>query len=239
MSALILCYHHVITWPAGHPRRTYSVTPEEFQQQMASLARRGYRGVALADLVASSGQVTRKSVGITFDDGYLDNYEHAWPVLRDYGFGATVFLVSAWLRSAADISPAPAPLLARTHILDMARHGIEFGGHSQTHRRLTELDASELQEETAGCKASLEAAFDLPIMAFSYPYGLSNADVRRSVQAAGYRLAVAVGNGDNDRFNLRRLEVKGDQSALAFTLQTVRWRLGTRKIGPGRLEHHG
>lgn len=239
MGALILCYHHVTTWPAGHPRRVYSVTPGEFRQQMANLARRGYRGFSLADLAAPSAQSDPKSFGITFDDGYLDNYEHAWPVLRDYGFGATVFLVGAWLRNSTQYGSAPAPLLTRSHILHMARYGIEFGGHSQTHRRLTELAASELEEEIAGCKAGLEAALDLPIMAFSYPYGLSSANVRRSVQYAGYGMAVAVGNGDGSRFNLRRLQVQGDRSAMAFTWQTLRWRPGARKAGFGKAGRHG
>jgi peptidoglycan/xylan/chitin deacetylase (PgdA/CDA1 family) len=87
-------YHHVSPNPG-----LVTVSPATFLSQMAWLARHGYRTVGCDDLAAflAGDPLPDKSVLITFDDGYLDNYVHAHPVLREHGLRAAVFLVTGWI----------------------------------------------------------------------------------------------------------------------------------------------
>ncbi|MFC0402714.1 polysaccharide deacetylase family protein [Paraburkholderia rhizosphaerae] len=93
LAVPVLMYHHVSPTPG-----MITVSPAHFAEQIACLARRGYRTLnarELADYLRGA-PVAPKSVVITFDDGYLDNWVHAHPVLQRYGFSAICFLVSAW-----------------------------------------------------------------------------------------------------------------------------------------------
>ena len=90
----VLMYHHISPAPG-----LVTVSPDNFRAQMQDLARAGWHTVGTADIAAflSGKALPARSVAITFDDGYLDNYIHAYPVLREYGLYATIFVVTDWL----------------------------------------------------------------------------------------------------------------------------------------------
>lgn len=216
-SVPILCYHRIAQLPPEDELREHSVTPHAFVRQMQGLKERGYETLPLADLADAGPWPHRRYFVITFDDGYLDTYEEAFPVLQHYGFQATVFLVSNWLGANGQRAPVPAPMLSVAHVQEMSHRGIDFGAHSRSHPRLTELSPDQLWTEIAGCRQALEATLEQPVTMFAYPYGLFDQAVREVVKASGYRLAVAVENGHDDLLSLTRFTIGfQDDPQMAF-----------------------
>ena len=249
----ILCYHRIADLPLDHPLRPHSVTPPAFARQMAFLAARGYCCVSLADALALAGGVRhgaggsrydpsgaaystraypaggRRPFALTFDDGALDCYQVALPICESHGFRPTVFLVSGWLAGQGEDS-ALGPLLSPAHVLEMRGRGVAFGAHSRTHRPLVDLPAAELAAEICGCKAELEQLLGEPVAAFAYPYGLSDQATRAAAAACGYALAVAVANGTDDRFNLRRQPIGAYDTLLSLAWKTSPWPARYRRL---------
>lgn len=209
--APILCYHRIADLSSQDELWPYSVSPRAFARQVAFLAGRGYQAVPLSLTAQDKGNRSQRTVMLTFDDGYLDVIHEVWPVLRRYRYQATIFLVSEWL---LHLSPrAPAPVLSLSQAVELQRSGLSVGAHGRTHCALDELPKAVLQEEIVGAKRDLESAMGVPIKAFAYPYGLSSTRAQYMVRAAGYEIAVAVRNGTDGLFDLRR-EVIGPRDGL-------------------------
>jgi peptidoglycan/xylan/chitin deacetylase (PgdA/CDA1 family)/glycosyltransferase involved in cell wall biosynthesis len=195
--------HHKVT-PLRSPGDLYAVTPARFARQMARLARHGYVGIRPSDWltwIREGKSLPHKPVLITFDDGYADNAEYALPVLRQYGFGAAVYMVTgqvggtnAWDQAAGVESQ---PLMTAEQIRYWADEGIEFGAHSRTHPDLTMLGEAQLEDEVAGSKQDLENLVGRAVLSFAYPYGCYNEAVQRCV-AAHFALALSCEPGVND-----------------------------------------
>jgi len=217
----ILVYHRICEAPSISP---LAVPPAQFEQQMAFLSSEGYHSISLEELVAMHRRglrPARRCFVLTFDDGYRDNYLIAFPILRRFGFQATIFLVSDWLlRNGHGMS---APILQLEDITEMNGHGIAFGAHTRSHRSLTALSSREAEAEIRGCKEALESHLGQSIKFFSYPYGHSDAYIRSMVKACGFEGACAVNNGSDDPFNLRRIEIRADDSLLDFRFKVCGW----------------
>ena len=183
-GSAILMYHAV---GGRHEQASRYVVPERrFKRQMAWLRLRRYNVILLEELVACLREhrlPPAKSVVVTFDDGYFDNAELALPVLRRFGFPATVFLVSAadgvptWICSP---ELRDRPLLEPAHAKQLIG-SLTFGAHSRTHPMLTKLGPSELEREVSGSRAELESALDRPVTTFSYPFGDTSPEVEAAV----------------------------------------------------------
>jgi len=216
----ILFYHRI-----SDDRDELAVTPRDFRRQMDYLASESYRVVDVveaADLLAE-GRPCGRTVGLSFDDGFVDVAEQALPLLAERGFHATVFVAPAvvdgwakfgWYRSQP-------PVLGWDEIVDLDREGtLRFEAHSLTHPNLLTLREPAAWEEIMGSKISLEAHLRRPVVAFSYPSGLYGARERGLVAAAGYHVAVSCEPGLNtsgtDRFALRRRQVDRRDGLLDF-----------------------
>jgi len=184
----ILTYHHIAPPPPlGDEHRGLFVSPESFAAQMAYLDRRGYRLVTLdevrADLLGSE-RLPRRSVAITFDDGWADNCSNALPVLRRYGFPATVFLVVESIGDgdgrAGQAEPS-ARHLNRREIVEMLKAGIEFGSHTLSHGHLARIEPKECERELTQSKRRIEELTGREAGWLSYPYGSFS---RTVIQAA-------------------------------------------------------
>lgn len=195
---LVLCYHALSeNWPAP-----LSVTPHRFERQIATLARRGLRGVKFAD--AASGAAGRGTVAITFDDAYRSVLELAAPILARFEMPATVFVPTSYPDRAEPMSwPGIDRWVGTEHEHELlplswdelgALHesGWEIGSHTQTHPRLTTIDDETLKAELRDSLQACEAAIGVPCRTIAYPYGDHDERVIKATREAGYAGAAAL-----------------------------------------------
>lgn len=236
----ILMYHMVSE--ANDPNESrYCCPPRKFKKQMAYLKTAGYRVIGLDELVNNLSKddlIPQKSVVITLDDGYRDNWENAFPILQEYGFPATVFVISKllgytneWMRKDGY---QIRELLSWSELKEMVANGITIGAHTETHPSLTEIDIGSAKQEILGAKKELEDGLARPIHFFAYPYGNLNDSVKKVVEESGYKSACSTVSGFNrkdvDPYALRRLDVYGTDSIFQFALKL---KFGTNKMSMG------
>jgi peptidoglycan/xylan/chitin deacetylase (PgdA/CDA1 family) len=216
----ILFYHRI-----SDDRDELAVSPARFRRQMDFLASQSYRVVGVleaADLL-DRGVWPSKTIGLSFDDGYLDVAEQALPLLQERGFRATVFVSPAVVDGWASFSwyESQPPLLGWDEIVELDRDGtLGFEAHTLTHPNLLTLRDTAAREEIFGSKVALEARLGRPVMAFSYPAGLFGTRERGLVAAVGFRVGVSCEPGpntpDTDRLALRRRQIDRRDSLLDF-----------------------
>lgn len=198
---VILCYHSVSTRPFA------SATPQAFEQHLRWL--RTYCEIVPFRRVADAAggrHGDRPVVAITFDDGYADNYEFAFPALRSYEVPATFFLTVGLLEGdprvvarfqrlyqtdAQDIRP-----LEWAQVREMRRAGMEIGAHTYSHPNLSRLTRSAAEAELRHSKAILEERLGERVGAMAYPFGIPRRHFTKETMdlasAAGYDCAVAI-----------------------------------------------
>ncbi|MEY2687921.1 MAG: hypothetical protein RL375_2119 [Pseudomonadota bacterium] len=192
------------------------VSPAAFAWQMRLLATLGYRGLSMTGLMPYlRGEQQGRVVGITLDDGYRNNLDHAVPALQRHGFSATCYVVSratgqtnSW--DAAQGVPTQ-PLMSDHDLTRWIGAGMEVGAHSRHHVRLESVDDATARDEILGCRADLEQRLAAPVRHFCYPYGLYGPRDVDLVREAGYDTATTtrrgrVGPGD-DLLQLNRVLV--------------------------------
>ncbi|GAA3156592.1 hypothetical protein GCM10010466_54320 [Planomonospora alba] len=211
----ILMYHAVSERPTEETR-PLAVSPARFAEQLELLREHGFTPMTLSDLVAGvnrAGPLPERPVAITFDDGYDDFHTEALPLLTRYGYPATVFVTTGWIRDAGAEAAGRrlGPTLSWSQIAEAVSCGIEIGGHSHSHPQLDQLPDGPLRDELRRNKELLEDRIGRPVTTMAYPYGYSSARVRRQVRQAGYRTACAVANdafeAGDEPFALPRLTV--------------------------------
>jgi peptidoglycan/xylan/chitin deacetylase (PgdA/CDA1 family) len=221
----ILMYHSVAEDPRAATRRL-SVTPAALQRQMTVLRDRGFVGMTFGDFAEacqSGGGLPAKPVVLTFDDGYADFAETAWPILAENGFPATVFVTTGWIDDAGPYAAGPAPdrMLSWSQVRRLAAEGVEIGAHSHSHPELDQLDGTALAEELRVGRALLEDCIGARIRSLAYPFGYSDPGVAIAARHAGYRCAAAVRNirarTTDDLFRLPRLTIRRATHPARFT----------------------
>lgn len=225
----VLMYHRVGT-PHHVGDRTYCIEPARFAAHMRALAAAGHRPLAIEDFVhwlehgctREQGTPAPRAFVLTFDDGFAGVHEHAWPVLRELGWTAAVFLVAAyvgdfdrWMQAPGVARPLT-PLLNPAQIAEMAAGGISFHSHTLHHKSLTALAGDALVAELAGSRERLRTLLGTAVDFLAYPYGHHDSQVVAAAREAGYRAAFSVQPGFNrrdvDRYRIRRLDVFGQDS---------------------------
>jgi peptidoglycan/xylan/chitin deacetylase (PgdA/CDA1 family) len=209
----VLMYHEITRTPFSSAR--LAVSPSSFAAQVSYLQDNGFTGITagrLASALAHGEQLPDRSVVLTFDDGFADFHEAALPVLQRYGFTATLYVTTGWIRGAEfSAGSAPGPMLSWSQISEVAAAGVEIGAHSHRHRALDRLDDRALHGELATSKEILEDRLATAVPGLAYPFGYSSARVRGLARQVGYSHAFAVGNRridpEPDRYALPRLTV--------------------------------
>lgn len=212
----ILMYHYIRLRPGSDDPlgQRLSVDPATFQAQMHWLAQHGFTPITLSELAALRAGLTPAPphpIVLTFDDGYRDFYQNAFPILRAHGFHATVFVVAGFVGQER--------YLTWDMIRELDRSGlVEIGAHTVHHPDLTTLAHPE--SEIRDCKDALERAVGHPVTAFAYPAGKFDTRVETAVRAAGFRQAVTTqprwATSGDDPLALPRLRVTGNLTLAQF-----------------------
>lgn len=215
----ILSYHQTAPAPPrGAPYRSLTLPPAQFARQLKALRAMGYQGLSMRDLEPYlRGEKTGKVVGITIDDGYLNNFANALPALRDAGFTATSFMVSGHVGGSNvwdhGQGIAPSKLMDVSHLKAWIAAGMEVGAHTRNHVNLPKCDDATAREEIAGAKRDLENALGVEVRHFCYPYGAHRAEHAEMVRAAGYVSGTTVISTrvhvPHDMMTLPRISVHG------------------------------
>jgi peptidoglycan/xylan/chitin deacetylase (PgdA/CDA1 family) len=191
----ILMYHHLEALSgdqASDPDyQQLFVAPQAFREQVAYLKDNGYHTITFAELVSAfNGEVSLPAnpVIITFDDGWDDIYNVAYPILREHGMRATFFIPTNWVENLDGVA-------TWAQIEEMSAGGMEFGSHSFTHPYLTTADPDWMKYEIEKSKSQLEEHTQKAVTAFAYPYGLYDDNVIAAVKEAGYLTACTIDAG--------------------------------------------
>lgn len=225
-TPMIFMYHGVAD--VDEDPNQLCVSPARFAEQMAWLARRGLRGVGIAELVdAMRAGRQRGLVGLTFDDGYINVLETALPVLRQHGFGATAYIISDRLGGTNEWDEGPVwQLMTGDQVRELAEAGIEIGSHAATHMRLAGATPAQLTAEISESRTSLGALLGTEIRGFAFPYGSMDAASRQAVRDAGYEYACAVeaSTAEIGLMALPRLYVGEQDDARRMTVKRLLYR---------------
>ncbi|MBP1743938.1 MAG: putative xylanase/chitin deacetilase [Firmicutes bacterium] len=187
----VLMYHSIAV-EEGNPIR---MPVEQFDAEMKYIKDHGYTTLTLKELYdyfENQVPVPEKSLVITLDDGYSDNYTAAFPVLKKYGLKATVFMVT----STIDVNPN---CLTSAQLKEMDKAGIQIESHTVTHRDLDSLSYSEQLAELKDSKAALEKLLGRSVDYVAYPTGKYNEDTVKAVAEAGYKMAFTTNGRWSDK----------------------------------------
>lgn len=216
--SLILMYH-IVAEPRSEREARYCCPPERFAAQMRHLRASGTPLVSLDDIAAALETRTEPpdGVAVTFDDGFVDTFRNAMPILVRHGIPATMFAVAHRTGASNDWMACRGfperSLMGAADLRAMRAAGVTIGSHTCTHPRLPDIGAQRQSDEIRGSKAVLEDLLGEPVLHLAYPFGLFDESSVHAAQEAGYRTACTTRSGFNgagiDAFRLRRIEVFG------------------------------
>lgn len=206
----ILTYHYIGNNPnpQDKTRDNLQVTPDKFDSQMRYLSENGYNPITLDTLYAAlkGGLLPPKPVVLTFDDGYIDFYHNAYPILSRFGFKAVVFI--------------PTGLLGQSYYMNWSQikeidssNLVAFEAHSVNHINLVSLSEDQVNYQVRESKKNLEEQLGKSVNFFAYPYGLSNEQTWQAVKEAGFLGGVGTWYGnvesEGNVFDMPRIKISG------------------------------
>lgn len=225
----------VIYYHSVHPTLNLSIKPALLDGHLDWLQTNDFEIVTFSQLVkrVRAGYGSSKLVAITFDDGYLDNYEYAVPILLRRRVPATFFVVTGLINDSDHLSSnagyhlyGDRLMLTRSQLREMYACGFEIGSHTRSHvnvGKTNQQSESILMDELVGSRKDLEDCLGAPVICFAYPYGQKgffNDKTARHVRLAGYHYAaVTIWGHVSPRVNpleIPRMEIKFDDSLDVF-----------------------
>jgi peptidoglycan/xylan/chitin deacetylase (PgdA/CDA1 family) len=208
----IILYHRIDISPINSQ---YYVPPQKFEEEMKLLHDWGYTTITtelLIKAITEGADLPPRPLIITFDDGHLNNYTTAFPIMQKYGFTGILYLVANYL--GAD------QYMNAEQIKEMAAAGWEVGSHSISHLDLTTLDPERQRHEIVDSREILEAKLGIPVLTFSYPFGMSNPGIIDYTHFAGYIAGMSLGfthdQGTSNLYTLQRRDIKGTYDVKQF-----------------------
>lgn len=206
----VLMYHEIADITVTPSR--LAVAPDAFADQLAYLRDEGFNAITAGELskilAGGPGDLPERPVVLTFDDGYGDFYSQGLPLLKQHGFTGTIFMTTGWIGKEDERKR----MLNWRELAEIEQAGIEIGAHTCKHPQLDQLPENLIREELYVSKSLLEDNLGLPVPGLAYPFGYSNAKVRRVTQELGYAYAYAVDNALStsaaNAFAIPRLTVK-------------------------------
>ena len=223
----ILYYHHICEPPVGTPSTSVFMEPERFAAQLRLLRWLGYKSISVDEFcnaLETGHRPQGRRVLITFDDGHADNYVNALPLLKQYGFTATIFVAAGFIgkriRFAHTVDPEGDPVMTEEQIRNWMQQGMDIQSHGLTHRNLAQLGETEVRQELTESRKILEQVTGKAIDYFCYPFGSFRRSTLDWVAEAGYRAAFSTMRGKthswDERYCLCRIPVHHESSLFKF-----------------------
>ncbi len=239
----VLLYHDVVPPGSKIDAPRLVVRQDQLDRQLAAMLDFGFTCIPFSrvvEVVRGGPPPTSLSFAITFDDGLLDVYRHARPILESRGCSACVFIVNDRIGKTADWMRArrggPSLLMDRHHILDLKDRGYEFGAHGCTHTPMTDLPDDRIENELFHSRMQLSEWLGQDVTMLAYPYGRFNPSVRSAAQRAGYTAAASVIAGLNrpgtDPMAIRRIIASQSDQGTDLVLKAL---TGEHQINWGTL----
>jgi len=206
-------YHAVGTQVPGDALGLYNISPAQFESHMRILSTNHRDSIRRLD--TNSLKVPEPGFMLTFDDGYLDNLNRAYPVLSRFDIPFTVFVTTG------PLVKNEAGYLCEKELRELdALDGVTIGAHGITHAPLAECGERQLREELMGSKACLEDLLGHPVDSLSYPHGSVNRRVRDAAENAGFRIGATsrfdINHQDRDPLLLCRTDIWAGDSERVF-----------------------
>ncbi|PRR82704.1 polysaccharide deacetylase family protein [Clostridium vincentii] len=192
VGVTVLYYHAV---DPAHPGEELYVSPTQLKEQLQLIKDLGYTSLTMTevnDYIKNNKAIPEKSILITFDDGYTDNYTYAFPILKELNMKATIFVIT----SETDIGNY---YVSSSQIKEMSDYGIDIESHTVSHLHLDTLSYEEQLEELKSSKSKIESITKKDVLSVAYPYGDYNEDTKKATIASGYSIAFTTDTGLADR----------------------------------------
>lgn len=217
-KVMVLNYHKI-----DNTFISLAVRPEDFEYQMKYLHDNGYHAISpdeLYESLAGNGELPENPVLITFDDGYLDNYTNAYPILKKYGFKATIFVITSFLGKDKQY-------INWDQAREMNANGIDIESHTVDHKSMTDLTDEQLRLELVESKKKAEEELGHPVDYMAYPTGTYNLHIAEMVKEAGYKAAFTIKYGNVDKasniYALERVPVFHTENTNKDFLERIRY----------------
>ena len=223
----VIMYHRVINNPENEGVYGTYIYEDMFKKHLQYLKDKNYTVITFKDLDKigwrNRFEKDKKYIFITFDDGYKDNYELAFPILKEFGFKATIFLMGSSTYNEWDVKAGGEkefPLMSVEMIKEMQDYGIEFGAHTFNHPKLNTLSNEEIAHQIVDVRKPLEEKIGKEIITFAYPYGILNDYAKEMAKKAGYTFALATDSGSvclsDDLYQIRRIAIFPNTNLFSF-----------------------
>ncbi len=223
----VIMYHRVINNPENEGVHGTYIYENIFREHMQYLKDKNYTVITFKDLDRigwrNRFEKDKKYIFITFDDGYKDNYDLAFPILKEFRFKATIFLMGSSTYNEWDVKASEEkefPLMSVEMIKEMQDYGIEFGAHTFNHPKLNTLSNEEIEHQIVDVKKPLEEKIGKEIITFAYPYGILNDYAKEMTKKAGYTFALATDSGSvclsDDLYQIRRIAIFPNTNLFSF-----------------------
>ena len=168
--------------------RSLSVSSNQLNEFLEEISNEQIKMISLKTIVRE--KIKRRSIVLTFDDGYKDFFTQAWPILKKYQAKATVFVITARINQPG--------YLSAQEIQELSRSGIEIASHTQSHPNLKNTSEANLKLQLEKSKSDLESLIGQPVYSLAYPSGQFNEQVVQAVADANYLAAVTTQEGIAD-----------------------------------------
>ncbi len=206
-----------------------TLSADIFRDHLTLIKDAGFTPLTVSELTALDDNDCGKYVALTFDDGLLDNYEIAAPILQDYGYKATFFVIPGFDNLTRWVNPTtsqwsdvtkpgftiPFPSMQQQHRRELVEMRMEIGSHSMTHPKLNKIPESQLHSEIIDSKLMLEDQLGQSVTSFCYPKGRYNNTVLKYIKKAGYESAFTTMPGyyraDTPRYECGRFLVESPE----------------------------
>lgn len=218
----VLMYHRIETNP--NISDTWQISVTEFKQEMEYLKNNGYTTLTndqLYNIIAKKASMPAKPVLLTFDGATIDFYNNAYPILKQYGFNATEYVVTDQIGTSWGSPSDIIRIMNENQLKTVGNNKIELENHSTTHGHIANLSTAELTKRVSGATAKIESLTNKPVKYFAYPFGESSNNFVNVLKSLNVKMAFKVGGGiatdSSDLMNMPRIAIVNTDNITTFT----------------------